>query len=80
MASAYTPDATTLEGQILESFQKLQELELAYNAANPEEEPLNNAQIAIDAETGNVTLTIALPVSIAVAEGGFEVTALPYVN
>jgi hypothetical protein len=73
VAALPTISATTLEGAILELVIKLQELE---KAATP---PIDRANFTVDADTGEATISVDMPVTFSTGASGITVAANPYV-
>ena len=77
MAATVSSPATTVEGQCLEIARELQLLEAAQST---DEIPLNNVQIDTDIETGTVTVTATLPITLSGTAGALTVTAGEYLS
>lgn len=77
MAASIVTTATSLEGQVLETVGKLQLAEEAYNVLNPNE-TVNRVSISPNIETGEISLTINLPITSTVVAGSITSTAATY--
>ena len=77
MAAAVTTSATSVEGQALEIARELQTLEAVQSTADT---PLNNVQIDTDIETGLISITMSLPVSLSGTGGAVTLSATEYLS
>lgn len=81
MAVPITTQASTLEGQLFEVATALNNAEREFNNTNtdPNVDEINNVQLTLDTETGTISITATLPVSITPTANGVVVAAGPYV-
>jgi DUF4097 and DUF4098 domain-containing protein YvlB len=75
MAAAITTTSTTLEAQLLEIAGNVQVTEAAQSTADVE---LNNCQIDYDLEAGTVSISVILPITVAMNAGKLEMSASEY--
>lgn len=81
MAGPINTTANTLESQLLEVASTLVKKELDANAANPNDDPLDNIQVVPDIEAGLVTITATLPMKTDLnGGGGLEISAEQYID
>lgn len=78
MAAAIVTIATTLEGQVLEVIGKLQLAEEVYNVANPTTQ-VNRVSIAPNIDTGEISLSVSLPMVTTVVGSAITNTAATYI-
>jgi hydroxymethylglutaryl-CoA reductase len=76
MAAAVTTTATTLEAQLVEVAQSIQDAEAAATAADANFESL--LTIAADPEEGSITITVTLPATVAGSGGNLTFTPTEY--
>lgn len=77
MASPITTAAASLEGQVLETAMALQALEVDQSDADT---LLDNVQVTFDTDAETASITVTLPVGIALTSGAPSFTATPYVT
>ncbi|MFM2430712.1 MAG: hypothetical protein RLZZ511_1925 [Cyanobacteriota bacterium] len=77
MAAAIVTTATTLEKQLIEVAQAVENAERAYNVANPNT-PVNNVSVALDQEGGAISVSINLPSTVSAAAGVVSMTPDTY--
>ncbi|MBE9031605.1 hypothetical protein IQ266_17875 [filamentous cyanobacterium LEGE 11480] len=78
MAAPITTTATTLEAQLFEVAQALEEAERAYNLANPNT-PVNGISVALDPEAGSMSLTATVAATSSGTAGTISLTPDVYI-